>query len=305
MESFLQTKEWANFKEKKGWKSEWFSDQKNQKILVLEKKLPAGFSFFYAPEVNFPVTKNLINRIKMRAEKEGAIFFRIDFLILQNQKTEKLIELLSSLGFKKSPYSIQPQTRLWIDLGKPIPAILKEMTHKGRYNIKIAQRYKVGVNKKEDIDTFYSLYLSSAKREGFSPRPKEYFIDFVNTLPKKWVKIFIATYQREPIAVGLVLFYKKIASYLYGGFRGFPKEIMAPYLLHWQIILEAKKEGYKIYDFGAISPKNFPKHPWSGLRQFKTRFGGEEINLIGSYDLIFSPFWYKIFNLLDKIRKIR
>jgi lipid II:glycine glycyltransferase (peptidoglycan interpeptide bridge formation enzyme) len=77
---------------------------------------------------------------------------------------------------------------------------------------------------------------------------------------------------------------------------------MSAYLMQWEAIRAAKKEGYKIYDLGAIAPSE-EKHKWKGLRDFKVKFGGKQVNLMGCFDLVYSPFWYNLFQIGEKIRR--
>lgn len=47
--------------------------------------------------------------------------------------------------------------------------------------------------------------------------------------------------------------------------------------LHWEEILFYKAQGYEQYDFGGIYPD--PNHPFHGIGQFKTSFGGDNVKL--------------------------
>jgi hypothetical protein len=47
--------------------------------------------------------------------------------------------------------------------------------------------------------------------------------------------------------------------------------------LHWEEILFYKAQGYEQYDFGGIYPD--PQHPFHGIGQFKTSFGGDNLKL--------------------------
>jgi len=69
--------------------------------------------------------------------------------------------------------------------------------------------------------------------------------------------------------------------------------------LQWHLISTAQKYGYKYYDFYGIS-----EIKWPGVTRFKTGFGGEVVNYPGTFDYIISPFWYKIYNFLRRLRRL-
>ena len=71
---------------------------------------------------------------------------------------------------------------------------------------------------------------------------------------------------------------------------------MAPYLLQWQQILEAKKRGCAEYDFWGINEKK-----WPGVTRFKKGFSGKEVGYPGAFDLIFQPIWYSLYKIVKKI----
>ncbi|MFH2104837.1 MAG: peptidoglycan bridge formation glycyltransferase FemA/FemB family protein, partial [Parcubacteria group bacterium] len=75
--------------------------------------------------------------------------------------------------------------------------------------------------------------------------------------------------------------------------------LMAPHLLQWEAIKEAKKRDLQYYDFGGIAPADANKnHPWSGITRFKRGFGGEEQNWVGALELAYRPGWYWGYNFL-------
>ena len=74
---------------------------------------------------------------------------------------------------------------------------------------------------------------------------------------------------------------------------------MAPHLLHWKIIKDAKQQGYQCYDFWGIAPTQVKneQRSWAGLTRFKKGFNGEEINYAGTFDFVYNQFWYKLYNI--------
>ena len=71
---------------------------------------------------------------------------------------------------------------------------------------------------------------------------------------------------------------------------------MAPHALHWHIIQDAKKKGYREYDFwGIAKDETDTKHEWYGLSRFKKTFGGNYTSFVGAYDYIIQKDLYEAF----------
>jgi lipid II:glycine glycyltransferase (peptidoglycan interpeptide bridge formation enzyme) len=77
---------------------------------------------------------------------------------------------------------------------------------------------------------------------------------------------------------------------------------MAPYLLQWQAVLDAKNAGCKYYDFLGIAPENTPDHPWAGVTDFKLKFGGMRVNHVPAQEIIYRPFWYLLMKFAKWLR---
>ena len=137
--SILQTKEWAQLKEKYGQKPHWISD-----VLVLEHKLPLKKCFLYAPEIDQVQLHDMDKaQFDELSQKTGAVFARIE---IANKVLERADYLNDSLkGFIKSHDEIQPKNRQVVDLRQDEEVILGQMKSKGRYNIRVAQRHNVEV----------------------------------------------------------------------------------------------------------------------------------------------------------------
>lgn len=137
--SILQTKEWAQLKEKYGQKPHWISD-----VLVLEHKLPLKKSFLYAPEID-QVQLHDMDKAKFDelGKQTGAVFARIEIVNPVLERADYLNDNLK--GFIKSRDEIQPKNRQVIDIRGTEEAILGQMKSKGRYNIRVAERHNVAV----------------------------------------------------------------------------------------------------------------------------------------------------------------
>ena len=324
MKSLLQSGQWAEFRKTQGWEAHNILD-----IQILQKKLFLGKSFLYAPEVTWKNLDTKFEKIyentKKIAKNDQSIFFRLEIL---DEFDEKIVEKLKENGFTKAFEEVQPEYRHIIDISKGEQEILSQMKEKGRYNIRVAQKHGIVIEKSENINEFYKIFTQTAKRDGFEIRHRQYFIKMMQILePLGFAELLFAKKDDKVLAAEIVTYYDGVASYLYGASSNEDRNLMAPYLLHWETIRRAKKRGCKLYDLLAVDPleskleiryeklgKSTPHisnpsyhistlHKYAGIGKFKRQFGGKTIRLVGSWDLIFSPFWYKMFKIAEKLRR--
>jgi peptidoglycan pentaglycine glycine transferase (the first glycine) len=111
-------------------------------------------------------------------------------------------------------------------------------------------------------------------------------------------KVAIAYYENEPISAWMLIGHNEILYYPYGGSSDKHRNVMATYLLVWEIIKWAKANGYKYFDLmGVLEDKS------DGYSRFKTGFGGSEIKYMDTIDMVIDPLLYKVFKTLSFLRK--
>lgn len=285
MESFLQSSDWTDFQKSLG-REVWQIDG----IDVIKRNLPFGKSYLYSPRCRGDfLSKDFLKKVRNIAKKENAIFFKIEPSYVESDSTSESKPSLEKFGFVKGQ-DIQPRKTLILDITKSEKELLAQMHHKTRYNIRLAERKNIKIKKsKEKFEDFWKLLQQTTKRDGFQPHPGEYY---KKMLEIPGVELFATT---KVIAANIVVFYKKTAIYLHGASDYKYRNLMAPYLLQWHQILEAKKQGCTEYDFWGIDEKK-----WPGVTRFKKGFNGREVEYPGAYDLVFQPIWYKIYKLARK-----
>lgn len=332
--NIFQSKEWEELKLKTGYqKSYWVDD-----ILVLQKNLPFGYSMLYSPMVCEAELRRIVNNelrikndfiegIQKIAQLSNSIFFRFELNVLFDHNSQFIIHN-STLGFAKAFEEMQPEHTLVLDLTKSEEEILAQMKQKGRYNIKIAEKSGVEIETPqgtcreqsrigEALDSFYDLYSKTGKRHGISHRAKSYFASLLEILGKSgYARVYTAYIKSKVegqkskgsnnkiiLAAAIMVYSGDTAIYMFGASSDEYRNLMAPYALHWRMIRDAKSEGYKYYDFFGIAPDDNQHHPWAGVSRFKHQFGGEQVDTIGSYDLILKPVQYQLFKIAEKIRR--
>ncbi|MDD5626921.1 MAG: peptidoglycan bridge formation glycyltransferase FemA/FemB family protein [Patescibacteria group bacterium] len=321
--NFLQSWEWGELQKNLGRDIWRVGIEEAGKLvfsaLIIKNRLPLGRSYLYCPRG--PVFENskfkiqnlklvgwklLSEKIREVAQKERAVFFRFDYPDLH------LPEFLKG-KVVQSPKDIQPRSTLIWDITGSEEEILAQMKPKTRYNIRLAQRKGVRVRQgveQTDLNIFLSLIKETSQRDGFKIHPEFYYQKMVDFLGKEGIlKIFLAELQEKVLAANLVLFWGERATYLHGASGNANRNVMAPHLLQWEQIREAKRFGCREYDFWGIMSElgirnqelgiktNDEQSSWVGITRFKKGFGGREVNYAGTYDFALNHSWYKIYRL--------
>ncbi|MGE3278388.1 MAG: lipid II:glycine glycyltransferase FemX [Candidatus Altimarinota bacterium] len=294
-----QTTEWEQFQKALGHKATRIG-----RNLVMKYPLFLGMKYAYVPRGPFFENKDeeteFFKELAVRGKKKKWVFVRID--------PEQEVPLPKKIKAKKS-HSPQPETTLILDLSLSEEQLLKQMKRKGRYNISLADKKGVLVKRAQSMEEqqefctiFYQLLNETTQRDAFSAHNESYYQSMLKEIPMS--EIFVAFYEERPISAAICTFQKKRAIYYYGASSNSYREVMAPYLIQWEAIKEAKHRGCKTYDFLGIAPENAPKdHPWKGITEFKTKFGGTVVNYPAAQDLILRPFWYAVYKFLKKMQK--
>lgn len=289
---FMQTSIWADFKEIEGYKTWCYGLFSNDKLVggciyyLYPHSNEANLLFVpggpILPGINADLGMQLLlERGEIIAKKYGAIALRIE--PLWQEKPDYL------QGFVRAPADLLPSETLLIDLRPSLDDIFATMKPKGRYNIRLSQRYGVEIkfsNNSQTIPPFYDLFWETVERQDFFAEPYGFFINLCQTLFKQdMAEIGLATCNGEIVAAILVVYCGHTATYLYGGSNLSYKQMMPNYGLHWQAIQRAKMRGCQFYDFYGFT--NDPNHGYAKFSQFKRKFGGKHIKTIGAHDYFF------------------
>ena len=167
----------------------------------------------------------------------------------------------------------------WVlDIDKSEDELLAAMRKTTRYEIRHAQKLGIGNTFNDqrisNIGEFlFALYDETSKRHGFV-RHQGIEEEFEVFAAEKKSSIVFRSMITKTIAGAIILFYGNQAIYHHGA--SLTGKIPASYLIQWEAIREAKKRGFKLYNFWGIAPDDNPNHPWRGITLFKKGFGGRE-----------------------------
>lgn len=287
---FMQAWAWADFKQLEGFQTFRYG-------VFAEAELVGGGLFYLYPHSGAsillapgaPVFKPgfeagmplLLQQVESLAQQVGAIALRIEPLL--SEKPTYLSE------FVRAPIDLLPSETLVIDLRPSAAEIFAAMKPKGRYNIRLSQRYGVATQFTTDpqaIPSFYDLFWETVERQQFFGEPYSFFINLCQTLfAANMAEIGFASWRNQLLAAILVVYWGDRATYLYGGRSAEHPQVMANYGLHWAAMQRAKTKGCRLYDFYGYT--NNPQHSYAKFSRFKAQFGGAAVTTIGAHDYFF------------------
>jgi lipid II:glycine glycyltransferase (peptidoglycan interpeptide bridge formation enzyme) len=200
--------------------------------------------------------------------------------------------------------AVHPATTSIVTLGDEA-AMFAALKPKWRYNIGLAGRKGVTIRQSahaRDVAEFYNLLQKTASRQGIALHPQQYYETMAATLAGSLITYYFADYQDRVIATALVARFHDTVTYVHGGADYADRAVMAPHLLHWQIMCDAATAGYKYYDLFGVAPTDQPNHPWAGITQFKLGFGGSTVEYPGTFERALQPAWYTLYKLIKRTR---
>ena len=199
----LQTTTWGLFKQNHGWYPKYLlTDGTGAQVLF--RRLPFGLSLGYIPKG--PVGKNwekIVPEAISLCQQENAFV-----LYIEPDEWEKENESypLISQGFNPSPISIQPRRTMVLSLMGCEEEWLNNMKQKTRYNIRLARKKDVTVERSNDINLFNDLIKVTGSREKFGVHTEKYYKDVFRLFSKNQdCMLLIAKYENAPLA-GIMVF---------------------------------------------------------------------------------------------------
>ncbi|WP_408057697.1 lipid II:glycine glycyltransferase FemX [Streptomyces violaceus] len=203
-----------------------------------------------------------------------------------------------------------PQFKYEVPLaGRTEDELLRGMNQQWRRNIKKAAKegveVTVGDGGPQDLKAFHDLYVHTAKRDHFAPRPLRYFETMFAALsaedPER-ITLYLAHHQGDLVASTILVRVGAHAVYAYGASATAKREVRGSNACQWAMIRDALAAGCDVYDLRGITPTLDGQDPHVGLVQFKVGTGGQAVRYVGEWDLPLRPVVYRVFDLYMKRR---
>ncbi len=304
----LQSWEWGESRKKAGIEVVRFSEYDKDQIkdvyqMTLHPIPHTPFKLGYIPRSILP-SDDLIKFLFKWARTNRVIFIKMEPYV---EKSSKINRFSNKSDIVKSQHPLfTPWTQV-LDITQPEDKLLERMHHKTRYNIRLAVKKGVIVREENDdkgLKTFLKLYFDTTRRQRYYGHNHFYHKTVWETLKKNIAHIIIAYYNDIPLAAYELFYFKKRLYYVYGGTSELYRNLMASNLLMWEAIKLGKKLGAEEFDmWGSLPPGYDSSNVWSGFTRFKEGYGTKFLEMVGSYDLVVYPAYYKVYSYLYRIRE--
>jgi vancomycin resistance protein VanK len=200
-----------------------------------------------------------------------------------------------------------PQFKFEIPLaGRSADDVLKGMNQLWRRNIKKAAKEGVSVTVGDDLAAFHELYLHTAARDHFTPRPLSYFETMFAAMraedPSR-ITLYFAHHEGDLVAAAILVRVGTHACYSYGASSTHKREVRGSNACQWEMIRDALAVGCDVYDLRGITATLDAADPHAGLIQFKAGTGGQAVRYVGEWDLPLRPVVYRAFRMYMERRK--
>jgi lipid II:glycine glycyltransferase (peptidoglycan interpeptide bridge formation enzyme) len=187
--------------------------------------------------------------------------------------------------------------------------VLAGMNQLWRRNIRKAEKAGVVVStgSGEDLKAFHDLYVHTAARDHFTPRPLAYFQTMYDALgaddPGR-ITLWLAHHEGDLVAATIAVRVGRHAWYSYGASSTDKREVRGSNAVQWAMIRDAMAQGADVYDLRGITDTLDADDPHVGLIQFKAGTGGEAVETVGEWDLPLNRALYRGFDLYMNRRSV-
>ncbi|MBI2436123.1 MAG: peptidoglycan bridge formation glycyltransferase FemA/FemB family protein [Candidatus Magasanikbacteria bacterium] len=274
-----------------------------EQVQCVVNKFFFGISFIYIPRAK--ISLDNLKAVLIYFKQEKYTFVRFE-----------TIDEIGETGYKTHVVQNRQPHYTWIlNITQDSEQLLKEMHAKTRYNIRLAQKKGVQIDFIKNLELFWKLNTITTERNEYVSHPKKYI---EKLLQLEYVYQVNASVEGVSLASAILLKHGETLIYFFGASSNEYRNVMAPYVLHFEIIKLAQKLGCTTYDFWGIAPPAKQgsgkencyhgycwvlDHSLTGVSRFKAGFGGKLKSYPDAIEVVLNPIKYILFNLIQKFRK--
>jgi len=275
-------------------------------VMLLTKRIPlTGLSIMYAPrgpvfDLHDKETLNaIINRVRIEAKKNRAIFLRIDPNICEKDifnlrsgdpfLNEGFLHLSNRWSMWNTPRDV---FRVDLTKAKDEDTLFISLDRQARKAVRKSRKRGVIIRQADSLrefNTYFEIFKQFTIEKGFMSRGYAYqkclWDEFIT---RGKGRLFLASYQGQIIGGILCLVFGNKCLAMHMGTPRKYQDLRANDAYVWEAIKWAKNSGCSWFSFRGVgsSPTE---------RRFKEKFGPNEVKLVGYYDLPFHPLRYNLF----------
>jgi lipid II:glycine glycyltransferase (peptidoglycan interpeptide bridge formation enzyme) len=310
----LQAWEWGEFRAKTGLKVErvgFFDSGRIKKALqVTFHPLPfINKTAGYYPKGFMPDEEQL-SALDQLAKKHNALFIKLEPNIAEKVGVPSGHATVAQF---LTDHKAQPGRPLFtkytfqLDLRPDEEKLFENLQSKTRYNVSLAHKKGVQIiedSSEEGLAHYLEILAETTTRQGFYAHGPEYFKTMWQQLhPTGMMRIFHAVYDNQVLVSWIMFIFNGVLYYPYGASRSVHRDVMASNLMMWEMIKFGKTQGCHMFDmWGSLGPEPSSLDPWFGFHRFKKGYGGDLVQFLGTYDLVYNQPLYKLYRMAENVR---
>jgi lipid II:glycine glycyltransferase (peptidoglycan interpeptide bridge formation enzyme) len=239
----------------------------------------------------------------LAAIERAARDHRVHQLIVQPPPgAEAMVKALADRGYATEAPAVAPTATLRIDLTQTLDTILARMSRSKRHQIRRSERkgVKIRLGGRADLDLFYRLHESTARRQKFAPLSRAYLGHQWDALSASdGVQLVFACHDGRTLAGMWVTAFGNTVTDRLSGSNLEGRRAQPNVACQWGAIRWAKAQGYQYYDFGGIDRRSaelmiagegrLPEAFYRSSAAFKREFGGEPVVFPCATQRAFNP----------------
>lgn len=296
--SFLQSSDWGRVKSDWGWFGLICRDARGEirgTMSLLEHRLHGlGACLLYAPRgpvvLDAAAAAELLCAARTLGRERRAYLLRIDPEL--DASDLEAVAQLRRWGFRlktATDFSLfQARYNYKLELTGLTPETLLLQYHPSmRRNVRLAQQNGLELchGTVLDLDDFCRMMEQTARKNGFSARPKQYFHDILTQMPEL-ATLYLARTEGRTIAAAIMIRFGTTASFFYGCSDSEYLELHPNELLQYQMQCDALQSGCTCFDLRGVEGEPEESNPKFGLHCYKMKFGAALVRYAGEFDMI-------------------
>jgi len=267
MVDIRQTQQYANYLQKTGWIVE-----KEKETFIFIKNIPLLGSIVKIQRPEF-ISYQTINKLYKK--------YKVFQMIIE-PKNDFDVKTLLKLGYKKSKSPFLPSKTLKLNLTNSKQTLFNSFKKDAKSFINKNEKLEV-IN--SDIKTFRKSWKNSIGLKRYIPS-----LNNLITLKKSFKKNCYFALSKTKNSGAIFLLADKTVYYWQAFTNLTGRKEKEQYIIVWEGILWAIKNGAKLFDFEGIFDERFPNNSWLGFTHFKKSFGGETFQYPGCFTKYNFPF---------------
>lgn len=291
---FLQAWEWGAFKSRHGWQAERVAVETGAGAIyaqiLFRHRGPISVGYIGRGPVVVGDVMQAWPAFRREVDRQAARH-RALFVIIEPNQSLGLEGQEAAANLRPGLGHIQPARTVMIPLADD-ETILKGMTSKTRYSLRLAGRRNVEVERvfagdEAALTSFYDLMEETASRNEFHVHSKAYYRDYLDLLGDKSLFLF-SRFEGKLAGTVMCIAAGNEAAYMYGASSTENRGNGSSFLLQFEAMKWARAMGCRTYDLWGI-PTEDPQtvtstdgkklattkgSDWTGIYRFKTGFGG-------------------------------